>query len=152
MEAAECLCGMKLSLRRPLRQIKGATQRGNIRRVCGRRFSLLFHTIMNQPLVPPAQLEAVAERFTLLGAPARLDLLNALHEHGEMTVGDLVEITGHRQASVSKHLTRMADGGLLHRRREGLHVYYAIADQTLGALCLLVCTQLRDEAGGETTE
>lgn len=107
---------------------------------------------MNQPLVPPEQLEAVAERFTLLGAPARLDLLNALHEQGEMTVGELVETTGHRQASVSKHLARMADGGLLHRRREGMHVYYAIADQTLGALCLLVCTQLRNEAGRGATE
>lgn len=102
---------------------------------------------MRDPLVPPAQREAVAERFKLLGAPTRLDLLNALYEHGEMTVGELVEATGHRQASVSKHLTRLANGGILHRHREGMHVYYDIADRTLGALCLLVSTQLREGAG-----
>ena len=39
----------------------------------------------------------------------------------------------------------MARGGLLHRRREGLYVHYTIADPTLQSLCLLVCTQLRQE-------
>lgn len=104
---------------------------------------------MDQSLVSQEQIEAVAHRFKLLGAPARLELLNALHGNGEMTVGELVEATGHRQASVSKHLSMMADGGLLQRRQEGVHVYYAIHDQTLGALCLLVCTQLREEAKEE---
>ena len=103
---------------------------------------------MNQPLVAPDQLKAVAERFSVLGEPVRLELLNALHVHGAMSVGELVEATGHRQANVSKHLGRMADEGLLTRNREGVRVYYAIDDQTLAALCLLVSTQLaqNDEA------
>ena len=81
----------------------------------------------------------------MLGEPVRLELLNALHVHGKMAVGEVVEATGHRQANVSKHLGRMADEGLLARTREGVHVYYEIDDPTLSALCLLVSTQLADE-------
>jgi ArsR family transcriptional regulator len=101
---------------------------------------------MEQPLVPTDQLDAVAQRFRLLGEPVRLELLNALHARGELSVGELVEITGHRQANVSKHLGLMADDGLLTRTRDGVHVYYAIDDPTLSALCLLVSTQRAEEA------
>lgn len=100
---------------------------------------------MNHPLVPPDEIEAVARRFQLLGAPVRLELLNALQDAGERTVGEVVEATGHQQANVSKHLSMMADEGLLARRREGVHVYYSIDDPTIGALCLLVCTRLQEE-------
>lgn len=100
---------------------------------------------MDRPLVAAKEIEAVARRFKLLGAPVRLELLNALQEDGEQTVGELVEATGYRQANVSKHLSMMAEGGLLARRRDGVHVYYAIDDPTLGALCLLVRTRLQEE-------
>ncbi len=100
---------------------------------------------MSESLVPPDQRDAVAHRFDVLGEPVRLELLNALHVEGEMSVGELVEATGHRQANVSKHLGRMAEEGLLARTREGVHVYYAIDDPTLSALCLLVSTQLEEE-------
>jgi ArsR family transcriptional regulator len=101
---------------------------------------------MSQSLVPADQLEAVAQRFRVLGEPVRLELLNALHVHGAMSVGEIVDATGHRQANVSKHLGRMADEGLLSRSREGVHVFYEIDDPTLSALCLLVSTQLADDA------
>ncbi len=89
-------------------------------------------------LVPPDQRDAVAQRFRLLSEPVRLEILDVLHEQEEMTVGDLVDATGHRQANVSKHLSRMADADLLTRRRDGVHVYYSIKDPTLAALCQLV--------------
>jgi DNA-binding transcriptional ArsR family regulator len=100
---------------------------------------------MPSPLVPDDQIEAVARRFRMLGEPVRLELLGILHDEGRLSVGELVEATGHRQANVSKHLGRMADEGLLTRTREGVHVYYALDDTTLPALCLLVATRLQDE-------
>lgn len=100
---------------------------------------------MSSSLVSQNELDRVARRFRLLGEPVRLELLNALHEEGEMTVGDLVEVTGHRQANVSKHLGLLSDDGLLSRNREGKHVYYSLCDNTLPALCLLVSTRLNAE-------
>jgi len=94
------------------------------------------------PLVPSDQLEAVARRFRLLSEPVRLELLNALYDEGTMSVGDLVDATGQRQANVSKHLKRMAEAGLLTRTKEGVHVYYDVADPTLAALCQLVRARL----------
>lgn len=90
------------------------------------------------PLIPPDQIDAIAQRFKLLGEPVRLELLDLLHTEGEMTVGELVEATGHRQANVSKHLSLMAEEHLVARRREGVYVYYSVCDPTLAALCQLV--------------
>jgi len=99
---------------------------------------------MDRPLVPPDEIDAVARRFEVLGESARLTLLNALRA-GEKTVGELVEATGLRQSNVSKHLSTMAEEGLLTRRRDGVHVYYTLNDPTVGALCMLVTTRLQEE-------
>jgi ArsR family transcriptional regulator len=104
---------------------------------------------MSSPLVPDDQLEDVAQRFRVLGEPVRLELLGVLHEEGRLSVGEVVEATGHQQANVSKHLGRMAEEGLLTRTREGVHVYYALDDTTLPALCLLVATRLQEENDDE---
>ncbi len=96
-------------------------------------------------LVPEEQIEQAARRFKVLSEPVRLELLNQMQHQGEMTVSELVEATGHQQANVSKHLGLMAREGLLTRRKEGLYVYYDIADPTLSAICMLVCGRLREE-------
>ena len=101
---------------------------------------------MDRPLVPPDEIEAVARRFEVLGEPVRLELLSVLHKAGEQTVGEIVDATGYRQPNVSKHLSTMAKEDLLVRRRDGVHVYYALDDPTLGALCMLVSRRLRAEA------
>jgi ArsR family transcriptional regulator len=100
---------------------------------------------MNRPLVSPDDIDAVARRFEVLSEPARLKLLSVLRTDGTQTVGELVEATGFRQSNVSKHLGLMAEEGLLTRRRDGVHVYYALDDPTLGALCMLVSRRLQDE-------
>ncbi len=102
---------------------------------------------MQTELVPRELLEQAARRFRLLGEPARLELLNLLHTHGEMNVQDLVAATGQSQANVSKHLRLMTEEQMVSRRQEGLYSYYRIADPSLSGICLLVCGQVR--AGAE---
>lgn len=97
-----------------------------------------------QPLPKPL-LDRVAQRFKVLGEPLRLELLNQLMVHGELNVMRLVEITGQRQANISKHLTLMAREGILERRKDGLNVYYRIADPTIHGICMLVCGRLKEE-------
>jgi DNA-binding transcriptional ArsR family regulator len=94
--------------------------------------------------LPPEALELVAARFKVLAEPMRLRLLQTL-EAGERTVGELVSETGAGQANVSKHLNLLADAGLVGRRKEGLNVYYFIADPMVFELCKLVCGSLQKQ-------
>ena len=98
----------------------------------------------------PDALALVARRFAVLAEPMRLRLLHALFA-GEKSVNELVALTGGTQANVSRHLQTLAQAHLLARRKQGLQVFYAIADPSIFQLCELVCgsmeKQLSREAG-----
>ncbi len=103
-------------------------------------------------------LELIAERFRLLGDPVRLRLLQSL-EGGERSVADLVATSGAAQASVSKHLQLLLHGGLVQRRRQGMYVYYSVADARVFEICDVVCGSLTaylarelEQLGGHTAE
>ncbi|MFT3780429.1 MAG: metalloregulator ArsR/SmtB family transcription factor [Nibricoccus sp.] len=89
-------------------------------------------------------LALIARRFAVLSEPMRLRLLHALFD-GERPVNALVEATGGTQANVSRHLQTLADAGLLSRRKEGLQVFYSIADPSVFPLCELVCGSLEKQ-------
>ena len=89
-------------------------------------------------------LELVAERFKVLAEPVRLELLNHLRG-GEMTVSELVGESGLAQANVSKHLRLLHAAGFVTRRKEGLFVYYALADRGVFQLCDIMCARLETE-------
>jgi ArsR family transcriptional regulator len=88
-------------------------------------------------------LDLIAARFRALGEPMRLLILHQLGED-ELSVGELVEATGAGQANVSKHLSLMYEAGLVKRRKEGLNVFYRVADHTIFDLCEVVCSSLDD--------
>lgn len=94
--------------------------------------------------VTPELLAQVASRFRALAEPARLAILHAL-EDGERTVTDLVEATGMAQGNLSKHLQQLFAGGFVTRRRDGLFVFYALADAHVLALCELMCGRIEGE-------
>ena len=89
-------------------------------------------------------LELVSRRFAVLAEPMRLRLLQSLFD-GEKNVNALVNLTGGTQANVSRHLQTLTGAHLLKRRKEGLQVFYAIADPTIFKLCELVCGSLQKE-------
>ena len=93
----------------------------------------------------PAVIELIAERFKALAEPARLHILNAL-KSGELTVTELVEETGLGQANVSKHLQLLHSANFVRRRKEGLHVYYGLADRSVLRLCDLMCGRVEADA------
>lgn len=93
-------------------------------------------------------LELIAARFRVLAEPMRLKILNALGED-EMSVTELVDATAAGQANVSKHLAMLADARLVARRKEGLNVYYRVADETVFDLCDAVCWSLGDRLAAQ---
>jgi DNA-binding transcriptional ArsR family regulator len=95
----------------------------------------------SKPMTEEA-LQLVSRRFAVLGEPMRLRLLQALMT-GERAVSELVEATGGTQTNVSRHLQTLASAGLVSRRKDGLQVFYAVADPTIFKLCELVCGGIR---------
>lgn len=89
-------------------------------------------------------LDLVAARLKVLAERTRLQLLNELRD-GEMTVTELVQETGAGQANVSKHLGLLHREGIVERRKEGLNVYYRIADPRVFELCEIVCASLESD-------
>ncbi len=87
-------------------------------------------------------LELIARRFKALSESSRLRLIHTL-QSGEMSVGELVEETGLTQTNTSRHLQVLVETGILKRRKKGLNVYYAIADQGIFDLCEAVCGSIQ---------
>ncbi len=93
-----------------------------------------------------AALRQVAERFRILGEPARLRILDVLRRCPELTVSQLVELTGLGQANLSKHLQLLHSAAFVSRRREGLYVWYALADEETTNLCDAMCARVDRES------
>ena len=96
----------------------------------------------------PEVLGLVAERFKALSEPARLQLLVCLRG-GERSVTALVDETGLGQANVSKHLQMLHALRFVTRRKEGLHVYYALADRSIFTLCDMMCGRIERELAAQ---
>lgn len=90
-----------------------------------------------------AVLTMIAERFKVLAEPMRLRILHALWDD-ERPVGDIIDAVGGLQANVSKHLGVLQQAGFVSRRKEGLRVFYRIADPTVFEICEVVCASLHD--------
>jgi ArsR family transcriptional regulator len=96
---------------------------------------------MRRTRMTPRTFERIAERFRALGEPARLAILQALRR-GERCVSDLEAETGLNQANLSRHLQVLTATGMVRRRKEGLFVYYALADADVLRLCELMCSRI----------
>ncbi len=88
--------------------------------------------------MPPEALAEVAAYFQTLSEPTRLTILNLLRD-GERNVGEIAQLTGYTAANVSRHLAQLAQRGFVARVSRGTSAYYRIADDSIYALCDLVC-------------
>lgn len=76
------------------------------------------------------EISAYASLFKALSEPVRLRVLYLLLEQGELCVCDIVDALELSQSVVSRHLAYLRNGGLLNTRREGVWVYYQVAENT----------------------
>jgi len=74
--------------------------------------------------------EKQAKLFKALGDPTRLLIVEMLLK-GEMCVCKIIPSTGKSQPTVSAHLKILHEAGLVKSRREGLSVYYFLADDMI---------------------
>jgi DNA-binding transcriptional ArsR family regulator len=96
--------------------------------------------------IPDLLVEHIARRFRVIGEPMRIRLLDRLRK-GEASVRELTQALGTTQQNASKHLAVLHENGIVSRRREGNHVLYAIADDSVLELCEQVCGGIRRQIG-----
>ena len=81
---------------------------------------------------------ATAELFKALGDPTRVRIVNLIaRSGGEMCACDLVEPVGLAQPTVSHHLKKLLDAGLLQREQRGKWAFFSLkrdAIETLAAV------------------
>ena len=97
--------------------------------------------VLPHPL-PDELVELIARRFRVLGEPMRIKLLDQLRQ-GEASVNELSEALDASQQNVSKHLQVLHEAGIVGRRKQGNHAFYAIVDDGVLALCEQVCGSLQ---------
>ena len=92
-----------------------------------------------EPLVfPDVDVDAAERMATVakaLGDPVRLQLVDVLRKHaGKVCVCELVPLFDLSQPTVSHHLKKLRDAGLVGSERQGLWAYYYVIPDALEEL------------------
>lgn len=82
---------------------------------------------IEHPRPAPEALGRAAALFAAMGDPGRLDVLVCLF-HAEHCVSDLAAELEQGLSTISQRLKILRQERLVTRRREGKHIYYALAD------------------------
>jgi ArsR family transcriptional regulator len=102
-------------------------------------------------MIPSAALERAAQLFRAMGDGPRLRILDLLGRR-EMCVTEIVAALNEKFSTVSQRLRVLRGEGLIARRREGNHIFYALADRHVADLLLNALAHARElEAGPAQT-
>lgn len=74
-------------------------------------------------------LQRKAEILKAIAHPVRLAILKGLLENGPTNVNNLETGTDISTATVSQHLAKIRNVGILRRKRKGVKVYYSLVDK-----------------------
>ncbi|WP_020591668.1 ArsR/SmtB family transcription factor [Kiloniella laminariae] len=71
---------------------------------------------------------------SLIGDPARANMLTALMSGKALTASELAAEAGITLQTTSAHLGKLEGGGLIRQRKQGRHRYFTLADEDVGSL------------------
>lgn len=81
--------------------------------------------------------ELQAELCKTLANPKRLEILELLKEHQEISVNDLAELLEIPKANTSQHLAVLRQAGVVGARKDGINVYYSLRSAKISEACSL---------------
>jgi ArsR family transcriptional regulator len=85
-----------------------------------------------------SEAEATAELFKALGDPARVRIVNLIaNARGEVCACDLKDALGLAQPTVSHHLKKLTDAGLLAREQRGKWAYFSLERDAVDKLAAI---------------
>ncbi len=71
---------------------------------------------------------------SLIGDPARANILTALMSGKALTATELASEAGVTVQTASSHLKKLQDANLLRQRKQGRHRYFTLADDDVGSV------------------
>jgi ArsR family transcriptional regulator len=94
---------------------------------------------LGAPVLADEEVEATAALFRALGDPARVRIVNALATSGEpVCVCHLTAPLGLSQPTVSHHMKKLVDAGLLEREQRGKWAFFSLKPEAIERLGSLV--------------
>lgn len=93
---------------------------------------------LDAPSLTDEEAEATAAVFRALAGPSRVRLVNLLAANDSVCVCDLQEPLGLSQPTVSHHLKKLTEAGLLVREQRGRWAYYSLDRDALARVSALV--------------
>jgi DNA-binding transcriptional ArsR family regulator len=76
----------------------------------------------------------IAMVASLVGDPARANMLTALLSGRALTASELAQEAGITPQTASSHLSKLETGGLIEQEKQGRHRYYRLADPDVGGV------------------
>jgi DNA-binding transcriptional ArsR family regulator len=76
----------------------------------------------------------IAMVASLVGDPARANMLTALLSGRALTASELSQEAGITPQTASSHLSKLEAGGLIEQEKQGRHRYYRLADPDVGGV------------------
>ena len=91
------------------------------------------------PVLSEDEAEATAALFRALGDPARVRIVNALATSAEpVCVCELIEPLGLAQPTVSHHMKKLLDAGIVEREQRGRWAFFSLAGDASATLARVV--------------
>lgn len=75
----------------------------------------------------------ISQLAALIGDPGRANMLSALMSGKALTAGELAAEAGVSLQTASAHLSKLEQGGLISREKQGRHRYFRLADAEVAA-------------------
>jgi DNA-binding transcriptional ArsR family regulator len=96
--------------------------------------------------VPPTTIyESQADLCRCMSSATRIEIVHVLRD-GPQRVGEIARITGHPQATISRSLAVLRNGGIVIAHRHGQDVIYQMANLKIVSICDLMREVLIEEA------
>jgi len=78
-----------------------------------------------------------AEICKTFSSPIRLEIISKLRDE-KKSVNEIATLTGVRQATISQHLAVLRQRGVVSTQREGINIYYQVANPKITQACDLM--------------
>lgn len=90
------------------------------------------------PIETMGQLDDAAELMRVMGHPIRLSLIQAIANH-ELSVGEIENVTGVIQPTLSQQLAVLRKADMVATRRQAKQIFYRLNSERLETITCFIC-------------